>query len=418
VKWDDAALQHAVSAVTLAFRIMKNGALIEYNAMSIAGPFMPSSNPPKPAPLSTSVTEPVPASPASSDASSASVPASASSIGASPASTPASTPTRDASPASGPASASPTGASPASTPAPTPSRDASPASAPAPALSGNGLHLAADAGSIQASPLGKPAAYIDQYSAALLFPIGRAENRAALSSGTRRPDLGVDIWTAYELSWLNTKGKPQVATATITVPADSPNIIESKSFKLYLNSLNQSALADVDAVATLMRRDLSAAAGRAVEVDIHAEDSPANTSIAPLTGELLDAQDISFNQYVPDAALLRCTEAGTASEVLVSHLLKSNCPVTGQPDWASVQISYAGQQIDHAQLLRYIVSFRQHAGFHEHCVERIFDDIMRMCHPEMLTVYARYTRRGGLDINPWRSTQGSEPPCNIRTARQ
>jgi len=266
--------------------------------------------------------------------------------------------------------------------------------------------------------LGKPAAYIDQYSPTLLFPIGRAENRAALSAGTRRPDLGVDIWTAYELSWLNDKGKPQVATATIAVPAHSPHIIESKSFKLYLNSLNQSKLPDADAVAALMRQDLSAAAGCAVEVEIHADDSPANTIIAPLAGQCLDAQDVSFDQYEPDATLLRCTDTGTAREVLVSHLLKSNCPVTGQPDWASVQISYAGQQIDHAQLLRYIVSFRQHAGFHEHCVERIFDDIMRMCHPDALTVYARYTRRGGLDINPWRSTQGNEPPRNVRTARQ
>lgn len=303
-------------------------------------------------------------------------------------------------------------------PSPTSSTNVSQASVPARASSGEASLAAADAGTIQASPLGKPAAYIDQYSPVLLFPIGRAENRAALSAGTRRPDLGVDIWTAYELSWLNDKGKPQVATATITVPAESPHIIESKSFKLYLNSLNQSVLPDVDAVAALMRRDLGTAAGCAVQVEIHTDDSPANTTIAPLAGELLDAQDIRFDQYLPDATLLRCTEAGTAREVLVSHLLKSNCPVTGQPDWASLQISYAGPQIDHAQLLRYIVSFRQHAGFHEHCVERIFDDIMRMCHPDALTVYARYTRRGGLDINPWRSTQGNEPPGNIRTARQ
>lgn len=269
-----------------------------------------------------------------------------------------------------------------------------------------------------ASPLGKAAGYVDVYSPDLLFSIGRAGNRARLSAGTNRPAMGADIWTAFELSWLNEKGKPVVATATITVPADSPNIIESKSMKLYFNSLNQSRFPNTDTVVALIRRDLSQAAGAHVAVDLYASGAPPDTTIVALAGELLDDLDISFDQFSPDATLLRCGPRHQPHTTLVSHLLKSNCPVTGQPDWASVQIAYSGQEIDRAQLLRYIVSFRQHAGFHEHCVETIFDDIMRVCRPDVLTVYARYTRRGGLDINPWRSTAGAQPPANLRTPRQ
>ncbi len=277
---------------------------------------------------------------------------------------------------------------------------------------------AAAPASLEASPLGKSSPYVDEYDASLLFPISRTENRATLSADAPRPVAGVDIWTAYELSWLNPSGKPVVATATFVIPAESPNIVESKSFKLYLNSFNQSRFSSADEVSDRMRQDLSAATGAPVAVDIHATAARTNTTIAELSGESIDGQDISITEYLPQASLLRADPAHTVDEVLVSNLLKSNCPVTGQPDWASIQISYAGPRIDHAQLLRYIVSFRQHAGFHEHCVERIFDDIMRTCHPKTLTVYARYTRRGGLDINPWRSTETAAPPVNERTSRQ
>lgn len=272
--------------------------------------------------------------------------------------------------------------------------------------------------SLEASPLGKSSPYVDEYDPSLLFPISRAENRATLSDDVARPVAGVDIWTAYEMSWLNSKGKPVVATATFAVSAESPNIVESKSFKLYLNSFNQSRFSSEEEMAERLRLDLSASTGCAVAIEIHASGACTHTTITELAGELIDEQDITITEYLPQADLLRADTAHTADEVLVSNLLKSNCPVTGQPDWASVQISYAGPKIDRAQLLRYIVSFRQHAGFHEHCVERMFDDIMRMCCPARLTVYARYTRRGGLDINPWRSTETIAPPVNHRTARQ
>lgn len=272
--------------------------------------------------------------------------------------------------------------------------------------------------SLEASPLGKSSQYVDEYEPALLFPISRSENRATLSADAPRPVAGVDIWTAYELSWLNLKGKPVVATATFLIPAESPRIVESKSFKLYLNSFNQSRFAGLQEVRERLCQDLGASTGSAVDVALHAANTFADATIAELSGDSIDEQDIEISEYLPEANLLKADPERFADEVLVSNLLKSNCPVTGQPDWASVQISYSGPRMDRAQLLRYIVSFRQHAGFHEHCVEQMFDDIMRMCRPKRLTVYARYTRRGGLDINPWRSTEAIAPPGNCRTARQ
>ena len=217
-----------------------------------------------------------------------------------------------------------------------------------------------------------------------------------------------------KLSWLNLRGKPQVAIATITVPADSPNIVESKSFKLYLNSFNQTRLAGTDALLELLRADLSAAlrragAGRAD----HAGGLRASCKMGELDGLLLDRLDIEVDSYTPDAALLKAEhDEAPVEETLVSHLLKSNCLVTGQPDWASVQIRYVGPQIDQEGLLKYLIGFRKHNEFHEQCVERIFMDILRQCKPQKLAVYARYTRRGGLDINPWRSnfTTGQRPP--------
>jgi len=273
--------------------------------------------------------------------------------------------------------------------------------------------------SLANAPLGHHVDYPSQYDAGLLFPIARAHNRASLNlAAATLPFGGVDIWNAYELSWLDGKGKPQIGMATFTVPADSPNIIESKSFKLYLNSFNQTRLDNVQQLHDRLVRDLSAAAGSEVGVDVILPGRFAELTMAELDGEYIDALDIDIDTYTPDAALLRCAAGPVVNETLASRLLKSNCPVTGQPDWASVQIRYRGQPLDRAALLRYIVSFRNHSEFHEHCAERIFTDIMAACRPEQLTVYARYTRRGGLDINPWRSNTGEPAPRDVRMARQ
>lgn len=273
--------------------------------------------------------------------------------------------------------------------------------------------------SLADAPLGHDVPYPDHYDPALLFPIDRGANRATLGLGSRLPFEGVDIWNAYELSWLDLRGKPQVALATFTVPADSPRIIESKSFKLYLNSLNQTRLPDAEAYRQRLVNDLGTAAGCPVGVDLILPDRFGELRIAELPGISLDEQDVEITAYTPSPRLLRCVPGAAAvEETLVSRLLKSNCPVTGQPDWGSVQIRYRGRQIDRAGLLAYIVSFRQHADFHEHCVERIFMDVMQTCQPEQLAVYARYTRRGGLDINPWRATAGQQPPADTRIARQ
>ena len=272
--------------------------------------------------------------------------------------------------------------------------------------------------SLSNAPLGQTVAYPAHYDPSLLFPIARAQNRASLNLSGPLPFMGVDIWNAYELSWLDPKGKPQVAMARFTVRADSPNIIESKSFKLYLNSYNQTRLDNAEVLGERLANDLSAAAGAPVEVDVILSARFGTLAMAELDGIDLDSLDIAIDTYLPDAGLLRCAAGKPVAETLASRLLKSNCPVTGQPDWASVQINYRGRPLDRAALLRYLVSFRDHAEFHEHCVERIYTDIMAACRPEQLTVYARYTRRGGLDINPWRSNFEAGPPADVRTARQ
>ncbi len=278
--------------------------------------------------------------------------------------------------------------------------------------------------SLTDAPLGHNVAYPAQYDPALLFPIERAANRAALGLGAAAtlPFRGADIWTAYELSWLNAKGKPQVAMAVFTIPADSPRLIESKSFKLYLNSFNQTRLDDETVLRERLARDIGAAAGSPIGLDLIMPRDFAAQAIAELEGMDLDALDVAIDTYQPAPELLRhapgSRDGDIVQETLVSRLLKSNCPVTGQPDWGSLQIRYRGRAIDHAALLKYIVSFRQHAGFHEHCVEQIHSDIMRACAPSELTVYARYTRRGGLDINPWRSTAPGARIGGARTARQ
>lgn len=268
--------------------------------------------------------------------------------------------------------------------------------------------------------LGKPTCYETEYNPALLYPIPRQIKRDEIGIAGTLPFLGADIWNAYEVSWLNLRGKPEVAIATFIVPMDSPNIVESKSFKLYLNSFNQTRLNSHEALLTRLRADLSQATGAAVQVRLVLPDAFAKQAITEFEGELLDRLDIEIDRYMPDPALLSVrADEEPIEQKLVSHLLKSNCLVTGQPDWASVQIHYVGSPIDQAGLLRYLIGFRNHNEFHEQCVERIFVEILRNCQPIKLSVYARYTRRGGLDINPWRtnfSTGGL--PSNLRHARQ
>jgi 7-cyano-7-deazaguanine reductase len=271
-----------------------------------------------------------------------------------------------------------------------------------------------------ASPLGKPVAYQAEYTPSLLFPIARQGKREEIGANGTLPFYGVDIWNAYELSWLNLRGKPQIAVATFTVPADSPNIIESKSFKLYLNSYNQTRLASPEALAELLAHDLSDGFGAPVQVKLTLPDQFGGLRFGELDGLLLDRLDIDVDSFTPDPSLLSADHsAPIVEETLVSHLLKSNCLVTGQPDWGSVQIRYVGPQINEEGLLRYLIGFRDHNEFHEQCVERIFMDILRQCQPNKLAIYARYTRRGGLDINPWRSNFTSgQRPSNLRNARQ
>ena len=270
--------------------------------------------------------------------------------------------------------------------------------------------------------LGQATQYPDQYDPSLLFPIPRAENRAKLGfkDSQALPFVGVDIWNAFELSWLNKKGKPQIALAEFQIPADSPNMIESKSFKLYLNSLNNTHFEDEHQLRELLIKDLSIVAGSKITTRIQATEAVAKKGMQEMSGVLLDRLDIEVDPNLPaDPNLLGVNESfGPIEQCLVSHLLKSNCPVTGQPDWASVQIRYQGRPILEEGLLRYLIGFRQLGEFHEHCVETIFTDIKRQCKPEKLSVYARYTRRGGLDINPFRTDYNSPWPDNIRHARQ
>jgi len=275
------------------------------------------------------------------------------------------------------------------------------------------------------SQLGKASVYVDQYDPGLLFPIPRAPKRQEIGIEGAPRFLGADFWTAYELSWLNLRGKPQLALAHITVPAQSSHIIESKSFKLYLNSFNNTRLASADELRERLRQDLGAAVwhGGPVQAGVGVRlVMPEQFDAQPLQeldGLNLDRLDVECSHYQPAPQLLRAnTDEGPVTETLVSHLLKSNCLVTGQPDWGSVQIRYSGPAIDQAGLLQYLVSFRNHNEFHEQCVERIYMDLWTRCKPTQLTVYARYTRRGGLDINPWRTSHPQSPPANVRTARQ
>ncbi len=272
----------------------------------------------------------------------------------------------------------------------------------------------------QHSPLGKPTDYCDRYAPELLYPIPRQIKRDELGIAENAlPFTGEDLWNAYELSWLTPRGKPVVAVGQFRIPVDSPNLIESKSFKLYLNSLNQTPFASLADVSATLQRDLSAAAGKPVRVDLQDLASGPTAAIGVPDGILLDTLDIDCERYQPAPELLgNNADEDVVEQTLYSHLLKSNCLVTGQPDWAMVVIRYRGRPIDQANLLRYLVSFRNHNEFHEQCVERIYRDIQQQCRPQALAVHARYTRRGGLDINPFRSSGEYAAPGNVREIRQ
>lgn len=273
---------------------------------------------------------------------------------------------------------------------------------------------------LKALVLGKTTQYPQHYDANQLQSVPRALNREALGlSADTLPFHGGDIWTGYELSWLDKTGKPQVAIGEFILPFDSPNLIESKSFKLYLNSFNQSGFDTWEQVRTLLCNDLSLCAGSPVSVTLSPLRHFSGHSLTQFEGVLLDDLPINIDHYQYNAQQLQLDTkySQIVDEIVASDLLKSNCLITGQPDWGSIQIHYQGPRIDHTSLLGYLISFRQHNEFHEQCVERIFTDIMAHCQPQKLTVYARYTRRGGLDINPFRSNF-EELPNNCRLARQ
>ncbi|MEO8187052.1 MAG: NADPH-dependent 7-cyano-7-deazaguanine reductase QueF [Burkholderiaceae bacterium] len=274
------------------------------------------------------------------------------------------------------------------------------------------------------SPLGREVAYPRGYDPTVLFAMPRSPGREALGvRAATLPFSGFDRWHAYELSWLDLRGKPKVATATITVPASSPHLIESKSLKLYLASFASHRLDHLDALLAMVAADLSRTADAAVTATPGVPTGSACVVASGVDGGIeaatLDDAPIDIDDYGPPNPTHLASDArDDASEVLRSDLLKSNCPVTGQPDWASVRIGYRGPRIGRIGLLRYLVSFREHAEFHEQCVERIFVDLMARCRPQALSVEARYTRRGGLDINPWRATPGYDAPAPGRDLRQ
>ena len=268
----------------------------------------------------------------------------------------------------------------------------------------------------QQTQLGQQTDYSNQYDPKLLCPLPRLQGRDDLGIGDILPFDGVDIWHNYEASWLNAKGKPQVAIVQLIIPCSSPYLIESKSLKLYFNSLNFMKFDAQDDYIKLVQQDLSTAAGAAIKVIVLPVEQSYQSNI--LFGFCLDEIDIDCQDYDINPQLLHCANPPqTVTQSVYSHLLRSNCPVTNQPDWGSVKITYTGAAIEHESLLRYLISFRQHNDFHEQCVERIFTDIMRVCRPQKLTVQAFYTRRGGLDINPYRSNFESFSVFN-RLSRQ
>jgi 7-cyano-7-deazaguanine reductase len=254
--------------------------------------------------------------------------------------------------------------------------------------------------------LGKQVKYKDSYDNSLLFPIKRSLNRNKIITQSELPFNGYDLWNCYEVSWLNQKGKPEVRIVHFIVSADSEYLIESKSIKLYLNSFNNTKFTSEIEVSDIIQSDLSHAAGLAVEVFLNKLAYYKSQPLGLFDGVLLDEIDVEVSDYQVNSDLLKMDldpVGEFVEETLYSNLLKSNCLVTGQPDWASVQIKYTGRKINHSSLLKYLISYRNHNGFHEDCIEHIFIDILEKCKPQELTVYAKYTRRGGVDINPFRT---------------
>jgi 7-cyano-7-deazaguanine reductase len=267
------------------------------------------------------------------------------------------------------------------------------------------------------APLGHATPYPDAYDASLLFAVARAPQRREIGLAEALPFTGVDVWTAYELTWLDPRGKPQVAIATLVVPASTPALVESKSVKLYLGAFAQTRFDGIPEVQATIARDLSHATGGTVQVTLDTAAGGLSERGSDLEGQSLDDLQVTIQRYHPAPEQLAAA-GPVVEETLKTDLFRSLCPITGQPDFASVQLAYRGPAIDRAALLRYLVSYRCHPGFHEHCVERIFVDVMARCRCETLSVYARFTRRGGVDINPLRTNAGLGAPPNLRTARQ
>lgn len=272
--------------------------------------------------------------------------------------------------------------------------------------------------------LGKSTEYTSEYTPELLQGVPRSLNRNDLSVNLDNlPFVGEDVWYGYELSWLNNKGKPVVAVAEFRFPCTSEFIVESKSLKLYLNSFNQTRFNTTSDVEKILSADLSKTAGSPATVNLFGVDHcPALNIVKNAEGSVcIDSADISVDDYNYNADILNQVqnpnEGNVTEEHLVSHLLKSNCLITNQPDWASIYIYYRGSALCHATLLKYLISFRQHNEFHEQCVERIYCDLQKACQLDELTIFARYTRRGGLDINPFRSSHKLSAPF-ARTLRQ
>ncbi len=273
--------------------------------------------------------------------------------------------------------------------------------------------------SVNQTELGKHSDYDSTYNPSRLFAIPREDKRDEIGIDSKElPFYGYDCWNHYEVSWLNPKGKPMVAIVELFYECTTPNIIESKSLKLYFNSFNNTQFNSMTEIEQTVKNDLAERVGGDVEVIVYPLNHPKyNTVHHSFSGECLDDLDIECSDYIVDSSFLTVSDE-SVSEVLYSDLLKSNCLVTNQPDWGSVQIEYEGKKIDREGLLKYLISFRNHNEFHEQCIERIFIDILRLCKPERLTVYGRYTRRGGLDINPYRSTEKPVKRMNIRLVRQ
>lgn len=261
-------------------------------------------------------------------------------------------------------------------------------------------------------PLGKTVTHSATYDPEQLFPIERQLGRQEIGVVGNLPFYGEDLWTAYELSWLNNKGKPVVAVGEFIFPCTTTNIIESKSLKLYCNSFNQSRFSSWQLVQETMVKDLSRITGDSVQVRLIPVNNIEALQIVAPEGECIDELDVNISHYHANPLLLM-TRKNVVNHTLHSHLLRTNCPVTNQPDWATIVVKYHGRQIIKESLLAYLISYRRHTGFHENCVEQIFTDILSHCRPKELTVYARFTRRGGMDINPFRSTK----QCAMRMGR-